>query len=66
MEEDILNYLYQLSCVVGHPVLAGKFSSCLMSRNKSFPFKVDKITSIFNHNLRQIDKKGSKVLIGHT
>ena len=21
MEEDILNYLYQLSCFVGHPVL---------------------------------------------
>ena len=22
MEEDILNYLYQLSCFVGHPVLS--------------------------------------------
>ena len=24
MEEDILNYLYQLSCFVGHPVLSQK------------------------------------------
>ena len=22
MEEDILNYLYQLSCFVGHPVIS--------------------------------------------
>ena len=33
MEEDFLNYLYQLSCFVGHPVC---FSELLILREKRF------------------------------
>ena len=29
MEEDILNYLYQLSCFVGHPVSKTKLMSTM-------------------------------------
>ena len=51
MEEDILNYLYQLSCFVGHPVLENSDKRVQNSFPKQVPLKLEnatyKQTSVF-------------------